>query len=152
MEGNSRPEGMSDVEWLVALEEIQQLKARRDRYADAHDWDAYQSLARAGPRVAQRRPGAVDLLAGDDRQRQPDHGRHDHDPPFLRPRHRLRLAHRGPRHLGDDRRHHRRTKTIGDRWSIGYGYYYESLREARRPLDVHQPPLAQVLRRPARTA
>ena len=39
-----RPEGMSDVEWLVALEEIRQLKARRDRYVDAHDWDGYASL------------------------------------------------------------------------------------------------------------
>ncbi len=39
-----RPDGMSDLEWLVALEEIRQLKARRDRYADAHDWQAYQDL------------------------------------------------------------------------------------------------------------
>jgi SnoaL-like domain len=44
MTGNGRAEGMSDVEWLVALEEIRLLKARRDRYADAHDWDAYQAL------------------------------------------------------------------------------------------------------------
>ena len=44
MEANGRPEEMSDVEWLVALEEIRQLKARRDRYADAHDWEAYESL------------------------------------------------------------------------------------------------------------
>ena len=35
---------MSDIEWLVALEEIRQLKARRDRYVDAHDWDAYEAL------------------------------------------------------------------------------------------------------------
>jgi hypothetical protein len=35
---------MSDLEWLVALEEIRQLKARRDRYADAHDWEGYESL------------------------------------------------------------------------------------------------------------
>jgi hypothetical protein len=41
---NGRPEGMSDIEWLVALEEIRQLKARRDRYVDAHDWDGYASL------------------------------------------------------------------------------------------------------------
>ena len=38
-ESKTRPEGMSDIEWLVALEEIRQLKARRDRYVDAHDWD-----------------------------------------------------------------------------------------------------------------
>ena len=35
---------MSDIEWLVALEEIRQLKARRDRYVDAHDWVAYEAL------------------------------------------------------------------------------------------------------------
>lgn len=44
MEWNGRAEGMSELEWLVALEEIRQLKARRDRYADAHDWEGYQSL------------------------------------------------------------------------------------------------------------
>src|SRR5579863_1408873 len=44
MEGSGRPEGMSALEWLVALEEIRMLKARRDRYADAHDWEAYESL------------------------------------------------------------------------------------------------------------
>src|SRR5215831_19275433 len=44
MEGTGRPEGMSDLEWLVALEEIKQLKAKRDRYADAHDWEGYESL------------------------------------------------------------------------------------------------------------
>jgi hypothetical protein len=44
MHGNGRPEGMSDLEWLVALEEIRLLKARRDRYADAHDWEAYEAL------------------------------------------------------------------------------------------------------------
>jgi hypothetical protein len=44
MEGNGRAEGMSELEWLVALEEIRLLKARRDRYADAHDWEAYEAL------------------------------------------------------------------------------------------------------------
>ena len=44
MEHLSRPQDMSDIEWLVALEEIRQLKARRDRYVDAHDWDAYEAL------------------------------------------------------------------------------------------------------------
>lgn len=39
-----RPADMTDLEWLVALEEIRQLKARRDRYADAHDWAGYQDL------------------------------------------------------------------------------------------------------------
>ena len=44
MGNQTRPADMSDLEWLVALEEIRQLKARRDRYVDAHDWDAYQAL------------------------------------------------------------------------------------------------------------
>ena len=44
MEGTGRPDSMSELEWLVALEEIKLLKARRDRYADAHDWNAYESL------------------------------------------------------------------------------------------------------------
>ena len=44
MTQQARPADMTDLEWLVALEEIRQLKARRDRYVDAHDWDAYQAL------------------------------------------------------------------------------------------------------------
>src|SRR5579863_6212499 len=44
MEKRARPAEMSDIEWLVALEEIRQLKARRDRYADAKDWDGYEAL------------------------------------------------------------------------------------------------------------
>ena len=44
MEPQGRPQGMSDIEWLVALEEIRQLKARRDRYVDAHDWAALEAL------------------------------------------------------------------------------------------------------------
>lgn len=44
MEKQGRPETMSDMDWLVALEEIRQLRARRDRYVDAHDWDAYEAL------------------------------------------------------------------------------------------------------------
>lgn len=38
------PEGMPDVEWLVALEHIRYLKARRDRFIDEHDYDAYLAL------------------------------------------------------------------------------------------------------------
>jgi hypothetical protein len=44
MEENGRPEDMSELQWLVALEEIRLLKARRDRYADSHDWEAYEAL------------------------------------------------------------------------------------------------------------
>jgi len=39
-----RPDEMSDIEWLVALEEIRQLKARRDRYVDARDFDGLMEL------------------------------------------------------------------------------------------------------------
>ena len=35
---------MSDLERLVALEEIKNLKARRDRAVDTKDWDLYLSL------------------------------------------------------------------------------------------------------------
>lgn len=41
---DARPDDMSAIEWLIAVEEIKQLKARRDRYVDAHDWDAYEAL------------------------------------------------------------------------------------------------------------
>lgn len=36
--------GMTDIEWLVALEQIKLLKARRDRAVDTKDWDTYLSL------------------------------------------------------------------------------------------------------------
>lgn len=35
---------MTDVEWLVALEHIRYLKARRDRLIDEHDYDGYLAL------------------------------------------------------------------------------------------------------------
>jgi hypothetical protein len=37
-------EGMSDIETLVALEEIKLLKARRDRYVDTKLWDDLEAL------------------------------------------------------------------------------------------------------------
>lgn len=36
--------GMSDIETLMALEEIKLLKARRDRAVDTKDWDTYLAL------------------------------------------------------------------------------------------------------------
>ena len=42
--GSGRPEGMSELEWLVAHEELRLLKARRDRYVDANDWAALEAL------------------------------------------------------------------------------------------------------------
>lgn len=44
MTGQDIPDGMSPLEWLVALEQIRQLKARRDRCIDAHDWAEYEAL------------------------------------------------------------------------------------------------------------
>lgn len=44
MTGQDIPEGMSELEWLVALEQIRQLKARRDRCIDARDWEEYEAL------------------------------------------------------------------------------------------------------------
>jgi SnoaL-like domain len=35
---------MTDLERLLALEEIKMLKARRDRFADTKDWAAYEAL------------------------------------------------------------------------------------------------------------
>lgn len=36
--------GMSQIEWLAALEEIKALKARRDYVLDTKDWAAYEAL------------------------------------------------------------------------------------------------------------
>jgi hypothetical protein len=43
-EGRGRPDDMPDLDWVVALEEIRLLKARRDRYTDACDWTALEAL------------------------------------------------------------------------------------------------------------
>lgn len=36
--------GLTDIEKLLAIEEIKQLKARRDRAVDLKDWDTYTAL------------------------------------------------------------------------------------------------------------
>lgn len=36
--------GMTDIEQLLAIEEIKLLKARRDRACDTQDWELYRSL------------------------------------------------------------------------------------------------------------
>lgn len=38
------PAGMTEIEWLVAIEEIRALKARRDIAVDTKDWDTYLAL------------------------------------------------------------------------------------------------------------
>jgi hypothetical protein len=37
-------EGMTDVEWLVAIQQIKQLHAQRDRLLDTGQWDEYEAL------------------------------------------------------------------------------------------------------------
>ncbi|KMS52001.1 hypothetical protein V474_02830 [Novosphingobium barchaimii LL02] len=44
MSGNDTRHGLTDIERLVALEEIFRLKAQRDQAADAKDWVLYESL------------------------------------------------------------------------------------------------------------
>ena len=125
MEGNGRPDDMSDIEWLVALEELKQLKARRDRYADAHDWEGYESLH--APDHVSHNDGQepwtsskemienVSRIMGD---MITIHHSYDPDIVFDTP-----TSARGIWAMtggiiahGDD----------GDSWSIGYGYYHES--------------------------
>ena len=36
--------GMSDIEYLLAIEEIKLLKSRRDRACDTKDWNLYRAL------------------------------------------------------------------------------------------------------------
>ena len=36
--------GMTDIETLLAIEEIKLLKSRRDRACDTKDWDLYRAL------------------------------------------------------------------------------------------------------------
>ena len=125
MNWNGRPEGMSELEWLVALQEIRLLKARRDRYADAHDWEAYEAL------------------------HAPDHVSHnDGQDPWRSSREMIENVSRimndmitvhhsyDPEIVFDSPSKARgiwamtdasvsRTEQ-GDGWSIGYGYYYET--------------------------
>ena len=37
-------EEVSDLERLIAIEDIKQLKSRRDRSVDLKDWDTYTAL------------------------------------------------------------------------------------------------------------
>jgi hypothetical protein len=51
---------MSELEQLVAIEEIKRLKARRDRAVDTKDWKLYESLHAAdawSEAAGQRKPG-----------------------------------------------------------------------------------------------
>jgi hypothetical protein len=44
MEAKAMMGGMTEQEWVVAVTQIQQLKARRVRALDGKDWDAYENL------------------------------------------------------------------------------------------------------------
>jgi hypothetical protein len=65
MAGEGRPDSMSDLEWLVALEEIRQLKARRDRYIDALDFDGYEALHAPDHRSCHAQVDTTRLGAGE---------------------------------------------------------------------------------------
>jgi hypothetical protein len=122
---NGRPDDMSDVEWLVALEEIKQLKARRDRYVDAHDWEGYEALH--APDHVSHNDGyepwtsAKEMIENVRRIMDPMitiHHSYDPEIVFDTPtRARGIWAMTGAVLNGED---------DSATWSIGYGYYYET--------------------------
>ena len=129
-----RPEGMSDLEWLVAIEEIRQLKARRDRYVDAHDWEGYASL-HAPDHVSHHAADPVSgmsaepwtsveqMIANLKRQMPPEFltVHHSYDPEFhfetpARAKAIWAMTAAGVLLRGEDE----------PGWNISYGYYYET--------------------------
>jgi hypothetical protein len=125
MEGNGRPDGMSELEWLVALEEIRQLKARRDRYADAHDWEAYESLH--APDHVSHNDGQVTWTSSKEMIENVSRlmgdmitVHHSYDPEivFDSPTKARAIWAMTDGIVSKE--------TDRDRWSIGYGYYFES--------------------------
>lgn len=130
----NRPEGMSDLEWIVAIEEIRQLKAQRDRYVDAHDWDGYAAL-HAPDHVSHHAPDpslgsapepwtSVDQMMDNIRQHMPEGfftAHHSYDPEFA-----FETPTRA-RAIWAMTAASVRTHASGEPgWSIGYGYYFET--------------------------
>lgn len=131
----ARPSGMSDIDWLVAMEEIRQLKARRDRYVDAHDWDGYASL-HAPHHVSHHAPDpklgsapepwtSVEQMMDNIRRQMPEtdfhSAHHSYDPEFQfeTPTKARAIWAMTAATVAKD--------TEGKPlWNIGYGYYYES--------------------------
>lgn len=87
--------GMTDLERLVAIEDIKNLKARRDRAVDTKDWDLYRAL-HADDHVSDnegfpRYEGADVMIAAVRQQLGPDkisvHHSHTPDIQFQSPTH-----------------------------------------------------------------
>ncbi|MEQ1882499.1 MAG: nuclear transport factor 2 family protein [Burkholderiales bacterium] len=129
----SRPETMSDIEWLVALEEIRQLKARRDRYVDAHDWDGYASLHAPDhvshhapdPKLGSApKPWSVSEMIENTRKHMPESlvsAHHSYDPEFSfeTPTRARAIWAMTAATVSTD-------ANGAPSWSIGYGYYFET--------------------------
>jgi hypothetical protein len=129
-----RPEGMNDLEWLVAIEEIRQLKARRDRYVDAHDWEGYASL-HAPDHVSHHAADPVSGMSAEPwtsveqmiesirRQMPPEFltVHHSYDPEFLFETPKRAKAIWAMTAAGVLRR-----EDAEPGWNISYGYYYET--------------------------
>lgn len=130
----SRPENMADLEWLVAIEEIRQLKARRDRYVDAHDWDGYASL-HAPDHISHHAPDptvnaapepwtTVEQMIENIRKRMPEGfitAHHSYDPEFKFETSTKAFAIWAMTAVSG---WHGANGEPG--WSLGYGYYFES--------------------------
>lgn len=131
----ARPEGMSDLDWLVAMEEIRQLKARRDRYVDAHDWDGYASL-HAPDHVSHHAPDptlgsapepwtSVEQMMENIRRQMPDKdfhsAHHSYDPEF-----RFETPTKARAIWAMTAATVAKDADGKALWNIGYGYYYET--------------------------
>ena len=132
--GRSRPEDMPILAWLEALEEIRQLKARRDRYVDAHDWTGYAAL-HAPDHVSYHAPDpvlgsapepwrSVDEMMDNIRKYMPDSfytAHHSYDPEisFETPTKARGIWAMTAASV---------TRNAGGNpvWAIGYGYYFET--------------------------
>ena len=130
----SRPDEMGDIEWLVALEEIRQLKARRDRYVDARDWDGYASLHapdHVSHHAADSRLGtapepwtSVEQMMDNIKKHMPENmfsAHHSYDPEII---FETTTKARGIWAMTAATATNFLTGEAG--WSIGYGYYYET--------------------------
>ena len=129
-----RPEGMGDLEWLVAIEEIRQLHARRDRYVDAHDWEGYAAL-HAPDHVSHHAPDyklgltaepwtSVDQMMDNIRKHMPEgffSVHHSYDPEI---RFDTPVKARGVWAMTDATTFTRDNGEPG--WQVSWGYYYES--------------------------
>lgn len=127
-EGRGRPDDMPDLDWLVAMEEIRLLKARRDRYVDANDWDALEAV-HAPDHVSYGPDGGVWTSAAEMirnvKLAMPDwtimHASFDAEIVFDTP-----TKARGIWAMIDSSVGHATPEGGKDGWKILFGYYYET--------------------------